>query len=584
MRVVRLKSSYVAGQLLMSLLLTALVALVGRLVYINTNQGARLLSRAYEQQRARVPIPARRGLIVDCNGRILAGSALQKSVFADPLIIPDKQAAAVEVGRILDLPAVELGQDLIAAGKHRFFVIRNRISEEQAETLRRSRVTGVGVFEEPYRTYPLGSLASQVLGFASSDGHGLAGIENQCDEWLRGETGVKTIVCDAARRAFWLADEGYQPPRDGYHVVLTIDAVIQATAERELRSAVAKYRAESGVAIVMDPRNGAILALANLPDFDPNHYQDYAGDSKWRLRNRAVTDPVEPGSTFKSFIAAWALQEKVTHLGDIIDCEGGAWVDGKRVLHDHRAYTNLSFEDVLAKSSNIGMGKLGKRLGNKRLRAALKAFGFGEKTGVDIAGESPGIVPAPHEWTSFSTTSVPMGHEISVTPLQVIRAFCAFANGGMLVQPHVIRAVVASDGGIVQEFREPPKRRAISKALADTMKNQILSGVVNHGTGSGAALTKYQVFGKTGTAQIPKPNSPGYIPDAYMGSFIGAAPCDDPRLVVLVCITRPQKSLGYYGGTVAAPAAREILAASLAYLQVPPEREAPVELAGAPAD
>jgi len=324
--------------------------------------------------------------------------------------------------------------------------------------------------------------------------------------------------------------------------------------------------------------------MANAPGFDPNHFQDYAAGSQWRYGNRAITDPIEPGSTFKPYIASWALMEKVTHLGDIINCENGAWRDGKRLLHDHKPYGDLSFEDVVAKSSNIGMAKLGKRLGNKRLRAALKAFGFGEKTGIDLAGESAGIITAPHAWTSFSTTSVPMGHEISVTPLQLARAFCAFANGGMLVQPHVLRAVLSSDGGVVQEYHAPPPRRAIPESIATIMKNEILTGVVNHGTGSQAALTRYQVFGKTGTAQIPRLGSTGYVPDAYVGSFIGAAPREEPRLVVLVCITRPLKSIGYYGGTVAAPAARQILAESLAYLQVPAEREAPVELAGANAD
>ena len=482
------------------------------------------------------------------------------------------------------MPAVELGQDLIAAGKHRFFVIRNRITEEQAETLRRSRVTGVGVFEEPYRTYPLGSLASQVLGFASSDGRGLAGIENQCDEWLRGDTGVKTIVCDAARRAFWLADEGYQPPRDGYHVVLTIDAVIQATAEGELRSAVAKYRAESGVAIVMDPRNGAILASQTSPTSTPIISRTIPATRSGVSATVPSPIPSSPAAPLSPSSRPGPLSIRSPISATSSTAKACGWVNGKHVLHDHKAYSSLSFEDVLARSSNIGMGKLGKRSGNGSASgAALKAFGFGEKTGVDIAGESPGLVPAP---TNGPASRPPAFRWATKSPSPRSRSFAllAFANGGMLVQPHVIRAVVASDGGIVREFKEPSKRRAIPRAIAETMKNQILSGVVNHGTGSGAALTKYQVFGKTGTAQIPKSGSPGYIPDAYMGSFIGAAPSDEPRLVVLVCITRPLKSLGYYGGTVAAPAAREILAASLAYLQVPPEREAPVELAGVPAD
>lgn len=575
----RVKSSYLSGQLLLGVLATSFVALVGRLVSINVEQGPRLLARAHEQQRSVFPLPARRGLIVDTRGRVLAGTALRRGAFADARLVPEKLEAARIVGRILGVPPLELGQDLVAAGQRRFFVLGRGITETQAAALRKARVPGIGTFEEPARTYPTGSLAAQVVGFVSSDGRGLSGIEYQCEEWLRGDAGYKTIVCDAARRAFWLAENGYQAPRDGCHIVLTLDAEIQAIAERELQAAVDKYRAESGVAIVMDPQTGAVLAMANVPTFDSNHFQDYAQGASWRFRNRSITDPMEPGSTFKPFIAVAALQNKLVRLGEVVDCESGLWRDGKRLLHDHHPYAALPFEDVVAKSSNIGMAKLGKRLGNARLQAALRAFGFGEKTGIDLAGEDAGIVRPPHQWTSFSTTSIPMGQEIAVTPLQLCRAFCAFANGGTLVQPYMIRAVLASDGSIVQDFAPPPPRRAIPKGVADVMKNAILVRVVNAGTGTQAALMRYQVFGKTGTAQIPQPGGGGYIPDAYVSSFVGAVPADEPRLVGIVCVRRPTKSIGYYGGTVAAPPVREILAASLAYLQVPPEREGPPGIA-----
>ncbi|MCK6455160.1 MAG: penicillin-binding protein 2 [Phycisphaerae bacterium] len=569
----RLRSSYVAGQLLLVLIITALVALFGRLVSINVREAPRLRALAAEQQRSDIPLPARRGLIVDARGRILAGTSLQHSVFADPKLIPDKQDAASRVAKILGLPALELGQDLVAAGQRRFFVIQRGVNAAQIEAIRASRISGIGTFEEPVRTYPLGGLAAQIVGFVSRDGRGIAGLEHQCDEWLGGEPGMKTIIRDAARRAFWLARDGYDPPRDGCHIVLTLDAVIQSATERALRSAVVSFKAESGVAVVLDPRTGAVLAMANEPGFDPNHFQDYAAGSHWRFRNRIITDPVEPGSTFKPFIASYALAEKVVRLGEVFDCEGGLWRDGKRLLHDHHPYSALTFEEVLIKSSNIGMAKIGKRLGNQRLAAALRTFGFGEKTGIDLDGDNPGIVPGTHAWTSFTTTSIPMGQEIAVTPLQLARAFCSFANGGLLVQPHLIRAVLAPDGTIVEDFASPPTRRAIPRRAADTMKRNILAAVINSGTGTRAALTRYQVFGKTGTAQIPKPGGGGYIPDAYQSSFIGGAPLEDPRLVVFVSIRKPDRSIGYYGGTVAAPAAREILSEALAYLRVPPERE-----------
>jgi cell division protein FtsI/penicillin-binding protein 2 len=571
-------SGRIAGHLLFAMLMLLLVALVGRLVALNVDKGPGLLARAHDQQRSVVPLPARRGLIVDARGRILAGTSLRTSVFADPRLIPDKHEAAATVGRILGLPALELGEDLVAADRKRFFVIQRGVSEEQANAIKQARLRGIGTFEEPYRSYPLGPLAGQVLGFVSRDGRGIAGLEAQCDTWHRGEAGMKTIIRDAGRRAFWLAEDGYQPPRDGYHVVLTIDAMIQATVERELQTAVSQFRAASGVAVVMDPWTGAVLAMANAPAFDPNHFEDYARGSQWRFRNRAITDPAEPGSTFKPIIAAAALEQGVTRLGEVINCEGGLWRDGKRLLHDHHPYSSLTFEEVLTKSSNIGMGKLGKRLGNKRLYETLRRFGFGERTGIDLAGESPGIVLPLESWTSYSTTSIPMGQEIGVTPLQLCRAFCVFANGGKLVQPYIVRAVLASDGSVVQDFGPPPTVKVLEPSVAGTMR-RILADVVNLGTGTKAALPNYQVFGKTGTAQLAKSQGKGYQPDAYIGAFVGGAPFDDPRVVVVLAIYQPDKRAGYYGGTVAAPAVGAILAETLAYLEVPPDREGPVKVA-----
>jgi cell division protein FtsI/penicillin-binding protein 2 len=416
----------------------------------------------------------------------------------------------------------------------------------------------------------MGSLAVALVGFVAPDGHGVSGLEYQCESWLHGENGLKTVVRDARRKAFWLADEGYRPPRDGFHVVLTIDAAIQSAAERELEKAVKACEAESGVAIVMHPKTGAILALANFPGFDPNEYGDYGAA---RYRNRALTDPYEPGSTFKPFVASAALAAGAVRLGEVFDCERGQFVDGARVLHDHHPYGLLTFEDIVIKSSNIGMAKVGKKLGNERMYQGVKAFGFGETTGVDLLGEDPGMVHPLAKWNSFTTTSVPMGHEIGVTSLQITRAFCAFANGGKLIRPYVIRAVLAADGTVVRDFSDPaPLGQALSPEAANTMKEKVLTAVVNQGTGSKAKLPRYQVFGKTGTAQIAKQGGGGYKQRDYVGSFIGGAPASDPQLVTFVAIRRPNPAKGYYGGTIAAPAVREILSYALAYLQIPPDK------------
>lgn len=559
-----------AAKVVIASVMVALTALVGRLVYINAKNGQMLLARAERQQKSVVPLKARRGLIVDSQGRIIAGTILRQSVFADPKIIPDKRAASEQVAAILGADARELNQDLIAAGDRRFFVLRRGVTDEQAERIRQAGVYGLGVFDEPARTYPMNSVAGAIVGFVSPDGMGVSGLEHQCDEWLAGANGVKTIIRDAGRKAFWLADGGFRPARDGLHIVLTIDSEIQIAAERELDAAVKKYEAESGIAIVMHAKSGAILAMVNAPGFDPNHYGDYGPE---RYRNRAITDPVEPGSTFKPFIVAGALADKTVAMGDSFDCERGLWRDGKRLLHDHHAYGLLTLEDVVVKSSNIGMAKIGKRMGARRLFDHVSAFGFGQRTGIDLLGEDSGIVRPFSKWNDFSVTSIPMGQEIGVTPLQMVRAFACFANGGILVQPHVIRAVLAADGRVLSDFSDPPAiGRIMPEEIADMMKRDILASVVRRGTATAAALSSHQVFGKTGTAQIAKKGGGGYEKNAYVGSFVGAAPMNDPQLVIFVAIRKPRPKLGYYGGVVAAPAAREILAHALAYLQIPAEK------------
>ncbi len=571
MDAVRSRRAIRTGQALIGLAVLSLVALAGRLVYINAHQGRQLLSLADRQQQSVVPIEHRRGMIVDAEGRVIAGTMLRKSVFADPKVIPDKEGAAEKAAAILGISPAEIMPDLLAAGDRRFFVLRRGVSEDEARRLHDAGIYGLGVFDEPYRTYPMNSLSAALVGFVSPDGTGVSGLEHQCDAWLRGQNGIKTIIRDARRKAFWLADGGYLPARNGFHVVLTIDAEIQATVERELAAAIEKFQAQCAVGIVMHPPTGAILAMANVPSFDPNRHRDFGANL---YRNRAITDPYEPGSTFKPFVAAGAMGDGLVKLGEVFDCEQGAWQDGARLLHDHHPYGLLRFDEVLIKSSNIGMAKVGKQIGNRKLYDYVQAFGFGRRTGIDLAGEDPGIVRPFSQWGPFTTTSIPIGQELAVTPLQMARAFCAFANGGLLVQPHLIRAVMTPDGRMVSDFSNPPScGRAIPEEAANLMKERILCQVVEAGTGSKARLTNYRVFGKTGTAQIARKGGGGYEPDAYMSSFVAAAPVSDPQFVVFVGVTRPRKSLGYYGGTVAAPAVREILAHALAYYQVAPDRQ-----------
>jgi len=549
----------------------ALVA--GRIVQLAGPAGDRLRSLANRQHTVTLPLPARRGRILDCRGRMLAGSMLVPSIYADPGLIKDIEATAARLERIVGIPAGEIAT-VIAARRHRRFVwIRRFVTTRQAEEVKRLRLAGVAVMLEPRRCYPMGQLAAHVLGFVGAEGRGLEGLEYRYDRYLQGKAGRKVCWRDAAGRIIGLVPRGYQPPQPGCDLLLNIDAFVQYTAEQALEEAVRHFEAAGGVAIVTEPDTGQILALACRPAFDPNYFRD-APEST--LRNRAVTDPVEPGSTFKPFIAAAALQEGLVRPGETFYCHDGAYRMGRRILHDHHPYGKLTFEQVVAKSSNIGMALIGQRLGNARMWRYLRLFGFGSRTGIDLPGEAVGIVLPLSRWTSYSTGSVPMGQEVAVTPVQLITAFNALVNGGLLVQPKVVRAVVAPDGSIVLDRTRPTViRRVLSPATARYMARVVLKAVVNEGTGRRARLARWQVIGKTGTAQVAMPGGGGYIPDAYVSSFLAAAPASNPKVSVLVMVFRPNRKIGHYGGTVAAPAARKILAATLEYLGVPPEPPQP---------
>jgi len=536
-------------------------------------EGARLRRLADRQHTTRVPIPARRGNILDCRGRLLAGSLQVPSIYADPALIRDVQGAAEKLQRSVGLPAEQIAGMITARRGKRFAWIRRGVTEQQAEEVRSLRLRGIGVMQEPRRCYPMGALAAHVLGFVGAEQKGLEGLEYLYDRYLRGRDGRKVCWKDAAGRIVGLVPNGYQPARDGCDVILSIDSFIQYVAEQALSEAVERYEAEAGVAIVTEPDTGEILAMACRPTFDPNHFAEAPGSAR---RNRAITDPVEPGSTFKPFVASAALEEGKVRPGEVIFCHNGTYVSGRRRLRDHHPYGKLTFEQVVAKSSNIGMAILGERLGNLLMWRHLKRLGFGAKTGIDLPGEDAGIFLPLARWTSYSTDSIPMGQEIAVTPIQLIRAFNALVNGGRLLRPKVVRAVVGPTGAVVLDRRraESPGQ-VIDPAVARYMVQVVLKAVVNEGTGRRARLKRWQVVGKTGTAQIARRGGGGYEPDAYVSSFVCAAPASRPRVSVLVMVFRPNPRIAYYGGTVAAPAAKKILAAALEYLGVPADPPAP---------
>ena len=511
-------------------------------------------------------IPGRRGAILDRQGRVLAGSFELPTVFADPRLIEDHGAAATELADRLAMP-VELVRRLLDKPTSPGFVILKRgASIEEASAVEELNIRGVGTRQEPVRSYPMGSLAAQVLGFIGSDGQGLEGVERQYDDWLKPTPGKRVIYRDVRGRAAFQEEGSYIPPKNGGNITLTIDAAIQEVVEREVSRSVEKYKAESGIGIVMDTKTGEVLAMASIPTFDPG---DRGRSPRWTRRNRCLTDPVEPGSIFKPFIMAAALSEKLTEPLETIFCHNGLYVTGKRLLHDHHPYGGLTTAEIMIKSSNIGMAILGQRLGNQRMYEALRAFGFGGKTGIDLPGESEGLLMPLKRWTSFSTTSVPMGQELAVTPIQMATAFCSLGNGGLLLTPRVVATLQDEQGRIKEDRRDIDVQGQAMDPNTVAMMNEILTSVVSEGTGRNSRLDDYQVMGKTGTAQVPYTNRRGYEPDAYLGSFIAAAPSRDPAIVALVMIRKPSRKLGYYGGTVAAPAVKTILETTLPYLNIP---------------
>ncbi len=566
-----------------------LVVLAGRLVEINTAEAARLNALGTGQYHSRSIIPARRGTIFDAQGRILAGSRDLPSVFADPSQVQDVAETAARVAAILQADAGQIEEQLRHRSAPQFCWISHCIAPVEAEAIRNAKLPGIGVVEEPARHYPMGQALGQVIGFTSSDGKGLEGLELAYDQWLSGQGGWYWTVRDTRRRPIRASDEpehAREEARDGGHIVLTVDSVIQEFLEERLARQIQDFRAESGVAVVMEPQTGDVLAMACYPPFDPNAYSESPAELR---RNRAVTDMVEPGSVFKPFIASAALVEQAVTLNEKIYCHDGLHVIGGRRLHDTHPRGELTLKGIVVESSNIGMGILGSRLGNEALHRWLRAFGFGQPTGIGFPGESPGGVAPLEDWTNYSTLSVTFGQEIALTPLQLVTAFCAIVNDGVLLKPRLVRARLASDGAVVEEFWGPdPVRRVLPVEVARYFTQDVLVSVVN-GTGSAhnAAIPGYQVLGKTGTAQVAYANRRGYEPGAYLSSFMGAAPARDPRVAVLVMIQRPNPAKGYYGGVVSAPVVGDVLASTLAYLQVPPDegavaaRQDPLGSAGA---
>jgi cell division protein FtsI (penicillin-binding protein 3) len=539
------------------------VIVIGRLVQIQLVRHGEYVTKAARQQERTLALQPVRGSIVDRNGRILAESIAAESIYADPQAIVDRAQTAKAMASVaaLQMDARELSTKLNSTSG--FVWIARQLPLETAAAVKALKLPGVYFLEEHRRSYPRATLAANVVGYAGVDGEGLAGIEHSFDAQVRGRAGRVTLLRDARRGMYLVGGEGPNRPIDGNNVVLTIDSVVQFIAERALGRAVDRYQAAGGVAIVMDPRDGRILAMASNPTFDPNRFRDFGPELR---RNRAVQDAYEPGSTFKIVTASAGLEEGVVTPSQILDCGDGFIQIGSTQIHEHggNRYGRITFEQVMMHSSNVGAIRVGLALGQDRFYRYIRRFGFGERTGVTLPGEALGRVRPTAQWSQLSNASLSIGQEINVTPLQVIDAIAAVANGGLRVQPRIVEKVVDTKNNTIYTPPQTAPVRVISEKTAAVL-NEILKAVVTSGTGVQAALSEHVVAGKTGTAQ--KAGRGGYG-DKVVASFGGYVPADRPQLVILVVVDEPK--LAEYGGTVAAPAFKEIAESTLRYLNVAP--------------
>lgn len=559
---------------LFALLAGILFLLILRLGWIQFVRGPELQDKALANRLRQVPVEAKRGIIYDRNGKELAVSVSTDSIGAFPTIVKNADAQkpgtaeeiAEKLAELLDMPKDKV---LSLITKNSSFVwVKRKVDFDVGPKIKELNLPGIEVYEESQRYYPNGSLAAHVLGFAGIDNQGLEGLEVTYDKELRGTPGKIVIEFDATGRAIPEALHKYIPPVDGNSLVLTIDETIQYIVERELDKLMVEKQPKSATAIVMDPKTGEILALSSRPNFNPNNYQDYPQET-WR--NIAVANSYEPGSTFKIISAAAGLEEGVVRPNDRFYDPGYIKV-GKETIkcwRSHNPHGSQSFVEGVQNSCNPVFVELGLRLEEKEkglLYDYLRAFGFGQKTGIELRGEATGIMIKKEELKPINVATIAMGQSIAVTPLQLTRAVAAIANGGKLMKPYLVKEIRDKDGNLIRSVEPEVERQVVSEQTARTLA-EMLEGVVSKGTGRNAYIPGYRVGGKTGTAQKPGPG--GYLQGKYIASFIGFAPVNNPRLVCLVVVDEPQGV--YYGGQVAAPVFKNIMEDSLRYLGVAPQ-------------
>jgi len=540
----------------------SLAIIGGQAVYLQYFCESWLSQKAANQYEKSFTSRGKRGTIYDKNHREMALSIDVASIAAYPPYITDARQIANALSKMLKIDGGSLNRKL--ESKKSFIWVKRQVTPKETQAVKDLKLNGIAFTPEHKRFYPNRTLAAQVLGFSGIDGQGLEGIEFYYNAFLKSDAGNFTVLKDALGRGFD-ADKKTIPGYSGNNLILTIDRTIQYITEKSLEASVLNFSAKSGMAIVMAPKTGAILALAHFPFFNPNSFNDF---NKGLWRNRAITDQFEPGSTLKIFIAAAALESGTCSRNSIFFCENGAYKIDKNIVHDIHPRGWLSLHQIIKYSSNIGAVKVGEKIGTESLYNTLRNFGFGEKTGIDCPGETAGSLAHYKRWAKIDAGNISFGQGISVSALQLITAISAIGNYGILMKPYIVQAITDHNGRIVKCFGPQQTRRVISPETAMALITMMKSVINEGGTGVNAALDGYSLCGKTGTAQKIDENGT-YDNGKYIASFVGFAPAENPEISIFVAIDEPQTK--HYGGIVAAPAFREIVRKTLDYMNITPK-------------
>src|ERR1041385_350030 len=544
-----------------------------RLIYLQAIKHDEYAGLAAEKHVYKQVIHAERGMILDANNEVLAHNIPVETVVADATHLSDVQATVDLLNTELEIPSQELAEKLNRG--RRLYIIKRDVTAAQASALRQKLRSGDlrGIYFEhdATRIYPNGSMLCHVIGFTDFDHRSIQGVEASMEEYLHGQDGYRFIEHNRAGQEIVPYRGQERPPRDGYQVHLTVDLGLQSIVEEEIDAAMREYSPQKATIILMRPQTGEILAIANRPNFDLNLRSEAKPE---QMKNRAIIDMMEPGSTFKIVAAASALNERKLRPDSELFCENGVWNYGGSALHDHRAFGYFSVRDILIKSRNIGAAKLALSVGDQKFYEYIRRFGFGERTGIELPGEINGVIRPPQAWSKISITRIPLGHEVGVTPLQMTSAMATIANDGNLVMPRMVKSVTTADGKSIRSLSPVVLRQVVASETAKEISDALRGVVSDAGTAAAAAVPGFTIAGKTGTAQKVDPRG-GYEEGKYVVSFAGYLPADHPEFVGLVVLddahtSKPELN---YGGVVAGPIFSRVAEKAARYLDLEPHEE-----------